>query len=737
MSKQFTGNSESFDSFEAPRQQRHALSDHNKHERLRHDGAATAPLDHAGKESRYAASELAPMEGERHTAFRQDNHSTVHRKDTRQQQQSDHDQGNNNSDRLPQYSQHAYSSFRPPSDLHFRPRANYQPPQVNSYEKPMSSGSQQSRIDRSNAHTRHHIESHDRGLTHMAIDTASSTPSSMHQHQPPLSSPVDPQSSAPARTPLESLSSSPTRSRHLSQPNISNTVARISDGATDDNSHLGFNDRPNPDVRSSSQPQLNADSAAHARRQLREALPLRLPVINSRNFPQNNISSSAPPSSNLHRLFESERVNQFYQRQEFNRSGNLTNDDGASDDEEGAPASGRTRRNSSRDLGDMRHKFGTDMPTTIDIKSAIEACDVLRRFAEHYQTFEDGAQELPDELDPDSHHRANLQAVRNLNSAMLTGIQPSDRTGVSAADDVESIAQDRDPRVSRDAAMTGGYDDDDEDDDGPAPRFGDGLPSNEMVHELARSAASLFQLAIRIKHWVGMPPEERELDEELNIIRGKRCLFMDGSMPLPTMEPFGPRADDRSMNQTLKGPRENDAPGTAGNQVFRPPVLNGLNQRAHGERRGEYSQFATPYGSYTSNASSQSCMTESSLIKSSDKSEHQKYRKRAKRNPPGRCLSCHTSDTPEWRRGPEGARTLCNACGLHYAKLTKRQQQQEQRRLQNQENGTSSNGPPSSSQPLLGNLSIRNPLIPNLTASMMGPPRLPLPPSAALPTRAS
>lgn len=32
--------------------------------------------------------------------------------------------------------------------------------------------------------------------------------------------------------------------------------------------------------------------------------------------------------------------------------------------------------------------------------------------------------------------------------------------------------------------------------------------------------------------------------------------------------------------------------------------------------------------------------------------------------PPGRCHSCKRSETPEWRRGPDGARTLCNACGL-------------------------------------------------------------------------
>ncbi|EDR05583.1 uncharacterized protein LACBIDRAFT_302899 [Laccaria bicolor S238N-H82] len=33
------------------------------------------------------------------------------------------------------------------------------------------------------------------------------------------------------------------------------------------------------------------------------------------------------------------------------------------------------------------------------------------------------------------------------------------------------------------------------------------------------------------------------------------------------------------------------------------------------------------------------------------------------------CLGCNATSTPEWRRGPMGPRTLCNACGLVYAKL--------------------------------------------------------------------
>ncbi|KAH7231829.1 uncharacterized protein BKA55DRAFT_713943 [Fusarium redolens] len=40
----------------------------------------------------------------------------------------------------------------------------------------------------------------------------------------------------------------------------------------------------------------------------------------------------------------------------------------------------------------------------------------------------------------------------------------------------------------------------------------------------------------------------------------------------------------------------------------------------------------------------------------------------------GRCHKCGRTQTPEWRRGPDGIRTLCNACGLHYAKLKRKHQ---------------------------------------------------------------
>ncbi|KAJ9416454.1 hypothetical protein QL093DRAFT_2436551 [Fusarium oxysporum] len=32
------------------------------------------------------------------------------------------------------------------------------------------------------------------------------------------------------------------------------------------------------------------------------------------------------------------------------------------------------------------------------------------------------------------------------------------------------------------------------------------------------------------------------------------------------------------------------------------------------------------------------------------------------------CEFCHVTETPKWRSGPSGRRTLCNVCGLLYAK---------------------------------------------------------------------
>jgi hypothetical protein len=39
------------------------------------------------------------------------------------------------------------------------------------------------------------------------------------------------------------------------------------------------------------------------------------------------------------------------------------------------------------------------------------------------------------------------------------------------------------------------------------------------------------------------------------------------------------------------------------------------------------------------------------------------------------CAECNTLDSPEWQSGPLGHKTLCNACGLRWAKREKRKKE--------------------------------------------------------------
>ncbi|KAL7752636.1 hypothetical protein RI367_001638 [Sorochytrium milnesiophthora] len=42
------------------------------------------------------------------------------------------------------------------------------------------------------------------------------------------------------------------------------------------------------------------------------------------------------------------------------------------------------------------------------------------------------------------------------------------------------------------------------------------------------------------------------------------------------------------------------------------------------------------------------------------------------------CMDCGTTQSPEWRKGPTGAKTLCNACGLRFAKRRKQEMAAQQ-----------------------------------------------------------
>eukprot|EP01095_Lingulamoeba_sp_RSL-Kostka_P012880 TRINITY_DN5203_c0_g1_i1.p1 TRINITY_DN5203_c0_g1~~TRINITY_DN5203_c0_g1_i1.p1 ORF type:complete len:135 (+),score=14.31 TRINITY_DN5203_c0_g1_i1:68-472(+) len=52
-------------------------------------------------------------------------------------------------------------------------------------------------------------------------------------------------------------------------------------------------------------------------------------------------------------------------------------------------------------------------------------------------------------------------------------------------------------------------------------------------------------------------------------------------------------------------------------------------------------------------------------------------KKKKKKNLNKYCLNCNTNVTPQWRKGPDGMRSLCNACGLRFLKVIKKEKELE------------------------------------------------------------
>ncbi|KAK7310605.1 hypothetical protein RJT34_08209 [Clitoria ternatea] len=70
-------------------------------------------------------------------------------------------------------------------------------------------------------------------------------------------------------------------------------------------------------------------------------------------------------------------------------------------------------------------------------------------------------------------------------------------------------------------------------------------------------------------------------------------------------------------------------------------------------------------------SSPSSCSSSSSVTAPSVEPPLKKQKKRAEAQPVGaqvqrRCSHCQVQKTPQWRTGPLGAKTLCNACGVRY-----------------------------------------------------------------------
>ncbi|KAM0791790.1 hypothetical protein ACM66B_004053 [Microbotryomycetes sp. NB124-2] len=84
----------------------------------------------------------------------------------------------------------------------------------------------------------------------------------------------------------------------------------------------------------------------------------------------------------------------------------------------------------------------------------------------------------------------------------------------------------------------------------------------------------------------------------------------------------------------------------------------------------------SPNGDATNGSKSPTTMS------AQEKADLEKAKRKARRelskskNGPAACQSCGIINSPEWRKGPDGTKSLCNACGLRYARSVAKQNKQ-------------------------------------------------------------
>ncbi|KAG2232567.1 hypothetical protein INT48_000947 [Thamnidium elegans] len=169
-------------------------------------------------------------------------------------------------------------------------------------------------------------------------------------------------------------------------------------------------------------------------------------------------------------------------------------------------------------------------------------------------------------------------------------------------------------------------------------------------------------------------PSLRNIEKDIEeVIKHCNCLAENMNQRKSSMV----ENEDYFSNPTLMRPWLDDMIGRANE------VLNALLRLRKHQLAAEYAKahrVSDQHNVRSAEDNENWDISNNSMTSTSDVMSSNSYRRRKRGKRPvfqNRCHSCNISETPEWRRGPDGARTLCNACGLHYAKLTKKKVKQE------------------------------------------------------------
>lgn len=130
---------------------------------------------------------------------------------------------------------------------------------------------------------------------------------------------------------------------------------------------------------------------------------------------------------------------------------------------------------------------------------------------------------------------------------------------------------------------------------------------------------------------------------------------------LPTVQSYQPR-----IYHTQIYP-QGFPPTSYSNQIISPSNYQVQNYTVHGPSPSVSSLNSSPDNSIAQ--LSGKLISRKPLETKSDSAIKVPKKRGRKKKANTVCTQCKLENTPEWRKGPEGPRTLCNACGLFFKKL--------------------------------------------------------------------
>ncbi|PFH54243.1 hypothetical protein AMATHDRAFT_78532 [Amanita thiersii Skay4041] len=133
--------------------------------------------------------------------------------------------------------------------------------------------------------------------------------------------------------------------------------------------------------------------------------------------------------------------------------------------------------------------------------------------------------------------------------------------------------------------------------------------------------------------------------------------------PQPAVSPSNPMSTSIYATSTMQPqhalPEQDPAQASDSSTLYFPPSATPLDDSASGTRS---IYDGTYYGS------SKVYISSSQLDDDGEDNVKKKKLKKTHSSEQYVCITCGRTDSPEWRKGPLGPKTLCNACGLRWAK---------------------------------------------------------------------